>query len=84
MFTPEMTHRDDGTYILMANHAVENPKALRLSIDYNLARIRFGAAYLPQGKCILVYDIRGQTVSSETVKTLEAAFAHIHELQVWR
>ena len=86
MFTPELTHRDNGTYILLANHAVEDAKSLRLSIDFNLARIRYGSAHLPKGidKCILVYDIRGQKVGAETIETLEAAFAQIHELRVMR
>lgn len=84
MITPEFTNEKKGTYILVANHSVEDPKSLQLSIDYNLARIRYASAHLPKSlsKCILVYDIRGQRVSAKTLETLKAAFSHIHELEV--
>jgi hypothetical protein len=86
VFTPELTNEEEGTFTLMANHAIEDPKARQLSIEYNLARIKHGRAQLPQriNKCILVYDLRGQRVDSAIASSLKSAFAHIHELRIWK
>ena len=86
MFNPELTNEEEGTFTLMANHAVEDPKARQLSIDYNLARIRYGKTQLPEriSKCILVYDLRGQRVDPAAISSLKSAFAHIHELRIWK
>jgi len=83
VFTPELTNEEDGTYILVSNHALEDPKARQLSVEYNLARIKFGMTQLPAriSRCILVYDIRGQHLSTETISSLKATFVHIHELR---
>jgi hypothetical protein len=84
MFTPESTNEEGGTFMLVANHALEDAKARQLSADYNLARIKYGMAQLPPNinKCILVYDIRGQHVGDEVVAWLRSIFAHIHELRI--
>jgi hypothetical protein len=81
-----MTNEKKGTFILMANHAVEDAKSRQLSIEYNLARIRFGLTHLPRhiNKCILVYDLRGQRVEPSVISALREAFAHIHELSIWQ
>jgi hypothetical protein len=86
VFTPELTNEEEGTFILMANHAVEDPKARQLSIEYNLARIKYGRTQLPEriNKCILVYDLRGQRVDPNTIASLKSSFAHIHELRIWK
>jgi hypothetical protein len=86
VFTPELTDEEAGTFTLMANHAIADPKACQLSIEYNLARIRFGKTQLPAqiSKCILVYDLRGQRVEPAVVASLKTAFAHIHELRIWQ
>jgi hypothetical protein len=83
MFTPEFTSEKDGTFTLVANHALEDPKARQLSIDYNLARIRFGLTQLPPriSKSILVYDIRGQRIGDDVIASLKSAFAQVHELR---
>ena len=83
MFTPEFTNEEKGIFELVANHALEDPKSRQLSIDYNLARIRFGLTQLPLRirKCILIYDIRGQRLSAEAISELKSSFSHIHELR---
>ena len=86
LFTPELSSDERGEFVLIANHAIETPEALERSIQYNLARIQFGMAQLPAHytKCILVYDLRGQTVSDAHIQRLERAFEHLHELRVKR
>jgi hypothetical protein len=86
MFTPEMMNEEDGTFFLMANHAIEDPKARQLSVDYNLARIKYGSTQLAThiNKCILVYDLRGQRVTEDLISSLRSSFAHIHELRIWK
>lgn len=84
MFTPEFTNEEQGTFMLVANHSLADAKARQLSVDYNLARIKFGLAQLPSGinKCILVYDIRGQRIDGDVITWLRSSFAHIHELRI--
>jgi hypothetical protein len=86
MFTPEAVNEEEGTFTLVANHALEDPRARQLSVDYNLARIRYGLTQLPPrvDKCIVVYDIRGQRVSDDVIASLRRSFAHIHELRIWK
>lgn len=86
MFTPELVNEELGTYVLAANHPLETEKAVELSIGYNAARIRFASNHLPEHirKCILTYDVRGQHVSPSAISRIEAAFAHIHRLEVLR
>ena len=83
MFTPEFTNDEQGTFILVSNHALEDPKARKLSVDYNLARIKYGLTQLPAkiNKCIFVYYIRGQHLDAEVISWLKSSFAHIHELR---
>ena len=84
MFTPELVDENTGSYILIANHFVENDAALELSIAYNLARIRFGSNQLPDhiNKCMLVYDLRGQKVELDTIDKIESAFSHVYKLEI--
>ena len=86
MFTPELTNEKLGTFILVANHSLADSKSRQLSVDYNLARIKFGLSQLPSqiNKCILVYDLRGQRVDDEVIAWLRSSFAHIHELRIER
>ena len=84
MFTPELSNEERGTFTLVANHSLADEKSRQLSVDYNLARIKFGLAQLPPriNKCILVYDIRGQRVDDDIIAWLRSSFAHIHELRI--
>lgn len=84
VFTPELANEKEGTFILVANHSLADAKARQLSVDYNLARIRYGLTQLPShiNKCILVYDVRGQRVDDDVIEWLRSSFAHIHELRI--
>jgi len=75
MFTPEFVSEQRGEYVLVANHRLDNTEAVRLSLAYNLARVAYGAAHLPPHiqKCRIIYDIRGQYVSTHTQNQLRQA-----------
>jgi hypothetical protein len=83
MFTPELSNEKEGVFKLVSNHELADPKARQLSIDYNLARIRYAWKHVPPQftKCVLVYDIRGQHVSTDAIAQLKSSFAHIHKLE---
>lgn len=84
MFTPEFVKPDSGSYVLVANHFVETPKALELSIAFNRARIEYAKTQPPKEitKCTLVYDIRGQKIPAGAIEKLRSAFSDISELKV--
>jgi len=84
MFTPEFVNPERGEFVLVANHYIEKPDALALSIAYNRARIDFAVSQLPPeySKCILHYDARGQYVPNATVQKLRQEFADIHEIRI--
>lgn len=83
MFTPELINQELGEYILVANHNLENTEAISMSIQYNRARIAFGSGHLPDEftKCRLIYDIRGQTVSENTIRNIIEALSPICVLE---
>lgn len=84
MLTPEFVNPETGSYIFVANHSVENAKALELSISFNLARIRYAISQLPKhiNKCTLVYDLRGQNVPAGTLEKLRSSFPEVDNLKV--
>jgi hypothetical protein len=84
MITPEFIKKDEGRFVLVANHSLDTDKHIELSISYNRARIANAQANLPRelNKCTLVYDLRGQSVTEVTVARLRTAFSHIDELKV--
>jgi hypothetical protein len=47
MFTPEFVSPAHGEFVLVANHNLGSEMAVRLSIDYNRARIAFGRGQVP-------------------------------------
>jgi hypothetical protein len=72
MFTPEFVSEERGEYVLVANHRLDSAECVRLSIAYNRARVAHGATHLPPHiqKCRIIYDIRGQSVSTQTQNQL--------------
>ncbi len=79
MFTPEFINHSKKEYVLVASHSLENQEAINLSVQYNKARIDFGNKHLPEHitSCRLIYDIRGQSVSDETIEVVRLAFGAI-------
>ncbi|MFZ6759601.1 hypothetical protein ACO0K9_20535 [Undibacterium sp. Ji50W] len=77
MFTPEFINYAKNEYVLFANHNLENQDAINLSVQYNKARIAFGATHLPphMKSCRIIYDIRGQSVSSLAIDEIIQALA---------
>lgn len=67
MFTPEFVSTVHGEFVLVANHSLESDEGIRLSIEYNRSRIAFGRVNMPDEirSCRVIYDIRGQRVSTE-------------------
>lgn len=76
MFTPEFIDEEQGKYILVSNHYLENNEAVELSIAFNKSRILFANKHLPSflSNCEVVYDIRGQEIPYNTIKKIEDAF----------
>ncbi|WP_306716447.1 hypothetical protein [Burkholderia dolosa] len=86
MFTPEMVSAEPGEFILVANHSLESTEAARLSVEYNRARILHGRPHLPSGswKCRLVYDVRGQSVSEQTIDQVRARLCDVATVEFKR
>ena len=84
MFTPEFVNRESGHYVLVANHFIETAKSLELSVEFNRARIEYAKTQLPKSvnKCTLVYDLRGQNISADSIEKLREVFTDIFELKV--
>ena len=76
MFTPEFASNDNTTFVLLANHCIENTESLILSILFNNARIKYAYMQLPSTytNCRLLYDIRGQQVDNETMGEINNSF----------
>ncbi|MFZ6876432.1 hypothetical protein ACO0LF_30640 [Undibacterium sp. Di27W] len=79
MFTPEFTIHEKNEYVLVASHSLENPEAIRLSLQYNKARIAFAHQHLPahMNACRIIYDVRGQSVSAKTLDAITESLAAI-------
>ncbi|MBC3919411.1 hypothetical protein H8L32_18110 [Undibacterium sp. CY18W] len=77
MFTPEFIDLSKNEYVLLANHNLENQDAINLSVQYNKARIAFGAKHLPphMKSCRIIYDIRGQSISDLAINEIILALA---------
>lgn len=75
MFTPDFVLPDRGECVLVANHSLASDEAVRLSLDFVLARIAFGRRHLPAEirTCRVVYDIRGQLISETVIAAMTAA-----------
>jgi hypothetical protein len=86
MFTPELLSEERGEFVLVSNHDLRSDEGLRISIAYNQARGRFGYAHVPPSlhRCVIVYDIRGQSVPESHLEELRLAFEGIHELRIER
>lgn len=67
MFTPEFVSSVHGEFVLVANHCLESDDAIRLSIEYNRARIAYGRINMPDEirTCRVIYDARGQRVTQD-------------------
>ncbi|CAJ0705439.1 hypothetical protein [Ralstonia wenshanensis] len=79
MFTPEFTKGDGQEYVLVANHYVETPDALALSIAFTRARIAFGRSQVPVPDAVFAvhYDVRGQKVASNIEEQLKLALSDV-------
>jgi len=79
MFTPEFVRKELGEFILVANHSLESTEAVRLSVEYNRARILHGRPHLPSEawNCRLVYDVRGQSVSELKIDQVRAQLCDV-------
>lgn len=79
MFTPEFTRGDGQEYVLVANHYVETPDALALSIAFTRARIAFGRSQVPVPNAMFVvhYDVRGQRVGGNIEEQLKLALKDV-------
>lgn len=75
MFTPEFINEEAGEYILVSNHCLTSKEAVSFSIEFNRARIAYGKRHLPTHipTCRLIYDIRGQDVSSQVIECITRA-----------
>lgn len=76
MFTPEFSSLERGEFVLVASHSLGTTEAIELSVEYNKARIAFGFLHVPPAmqKCRMIYDVRGQQLSSAVLNNVEAAF----------
>jgi len=79
MFTPEFVNEEIGEFVLIANHCLESPESVRLSIDYNMARINYGLSQLPTHirNCRILYDVRGQSFSDSVINDIKQFFRDI-------
>ncbi len=86
MFTPEFSSLEKGEYVLVANHNLESPESVELSIKFNKARIAYAAQNLPPKiqKCRLIYDIRGQNVTQLAVNDVTESLSAICEMEFKR
>ncbi|WP_075122985.1 hypothetical protein [Burkholderia paludis] len=86
MFTPEMVNTGLGEFVLVANHSLESTEAVRLSVEYNRARILHGRPHLPSDswKCRLVHDVRGQSVSEATLDRVRARLRDVAAVEFKR
>lgn len=84
MFTPEFSNTENGEYILIASHCLENEAAVKLSIEFNLARIAYGQAHVPQQftHCRLIYDVRGQNVPETVLEDIRHTFSLVCDLEI--
>jgi len=75
LFVPEFVLEDRGEFVFVANHNLESPETILLSVKYNAARIAFGKTQLPPHiqSCRMIYDIRGQVVSQEVIESVREA-----------
>lgn len=86
MFTPEFVVPHRGEFVLVANHSLESDEAVRLSIEFVLARIAYGATQLPPEirVCRVVYDIRGQRVVDAAISSIEKAVEALAQMEFRR
>ena len=79
MFTPELVGEERGEYVLVAKHSLSRTEGVRLSINYNRARVVFGAKHLPPHiqKFRDVYNVHGQNVPAKTREHLRQALMQV-------
>ncbi|MCS3433513.1 hypothetical protein [Klebsiella sp. BIGb0407] len=76
MFTPEFVNEKTGEFALVASHNLESAESVRLSIDYNMARITYGLSQLPPHirNCRILYDVRFQSFPDSVLDEIKHAF----------
>jgi hypothetical protein len=86
MFTPEFVSDEQGEFVLVANHRLDNDGLVQMSVEYNRARIAFGKAHVPGHLklCRVIYDIRGQLVSETSIGEVRQALEGVCNLEFMR
>ncbi len=79
MFVPDFINEVHGEFLLVASHRLASPESIKLSIEYNIARISYGLSQLPSHlqTCRVVYDIREQSISDLVLTQIKEAFEQI-------
>jgi hypothetical protein len=77
LFTPEFMSEEQREIVLVSNHGLSSPEAVRLSIAYNKARIAFGLEHMPEGpwKVRVFYDVRGQNIPEDRLLEISKALS---------
>ncbi|MDO8911240.1 MAG: hypothetical protein Q8N10_01595 [Phenylobacterium sp.] len=77
IFTPEFVNEGHREIILVSNHSLQTEEAIQMSVEFNLARVRFGKQHLPGGdwRVRLLYDVRGQNLNGAALDGVAAALA---------
>jgi hypothetical protein len=79
VITPEYVLEDRGEFVFVANHALSTDAQMFQSIEYNRARILNAKSHLPAhlSICRLIYDIRGQRLSTAQLDHIKAALSDV-------
>lgn len=79
MFIPEFLSEERGEFLLIANHSLESPESVKLSIAFIIARISYGLSQLPSHiqTCRVIYDIRGQSISDPIISQVSRALEQV-------
>ncbi len=79
VITPEYVLEERGVFVFVANHDLSSDAKILQSTEYNRARILHARNHLPDhlSICRLVYDIRGQRVSSAQFDRIKATLGDL-------
>lgn len=84
MITPELIVPNRSEFIFVANHGLQTEEALTRSLAFNRARIAHARKHLPceLSRCVVTYDLRGQTVSAVFQKRIHVELADLAEVRI--
>ena len=86
-FAPEFVSESRREVVLVSNHSLANDEAVLRSIAFNLGRVQHGRAHLPGPEpwtLRLIYDIRGQDVSTTVVEEIASALGSAAQIEFKR